>query len=52
MKDKLSRYAFKNNFSVVKKNTNNNGSPDLQVEEPQENEWAPDRFNKHGFKYQ
>ena len=45
MKDKISKYAFKNNFSVNKEL--------IGLEEaPEETYWVPDRFNKNGWKYQ
>ena len=49
MQDKLSKYVFKNNYSIVKKTS----SDDKQNEKEQdESYWVPDRFNKNGFKYQ
>jgi hypothetical protein len=54
MKDKLSRYVFKNSHSIQSKvmrdsNLSPSMAPTVEVEE---NEWAPDRWNRYGFKYQ
>ena len=53
MKDRLSRYVFKNNFSIQSKvNRDTNLSPTNETDEVQQDEWAPDRWNRYGFKYQ
>jgi hypothetical protein len=52
MKDKLSRYVFKNNHAIQSKVTrDSNMSPNTAPIEVEENEWAPDRWNRYGFKY-
>jgi hypothetical protein len=54
MSDKLSRYVFKNNIAIQSKvNRDTNLSPtNAEPAEKEENEWAPDRWNRYGFKYQ
>jgi hypothetical protein len=53
MKDKLSRYVFKNNHAIQSRVTrDSNLSPSTAPVDVEENEWAPDRWNRYGFKYQ
>lgn len=51
MQDKLSKYVFKNNYSILKK-AHNDDKQHEEENEQDESYWVPDRFNKNGFKYQ
>lgn len=47
MQDKISKYVFKNNYSILKNQDDKQAQP-----EQDESFWVPDRFNKNGFKYE